>query len=131
MLDANQQWTLPTALNICQELNSISPYFIEEPTHPDDIAAHRQLAEVIAPTRIALGEHVANRILFHNFMQAGAVHVVQPDCTRLAGVSEVITVSLLAVNWASRWYPTSATGPDPSAPGLVQPHCAWPRDFVP
>jgi L-fuconate dehydratase len=96
MLDANQQWTLPTALNICQELNSISPYFIEEPTHPDDIAAHRQLAEVIAPTRIALGEHVANRILFHNFMQAGAVHVVQPDCTRLAGVSEFITVSLLA-----------------------------------
>ena len=96
MLDANQQWTLPTALKICRELNTISPYFIEEPTHPDDIAAHKQLAEAIAPTRIALGEHVANRILFHNFMQAGAVHVVQPDCTRLAGVSEFITVSLLA-----------------------------------
>ena len=96
MLDANQQWTLPTAINICRELNSISPYFIEEPTHPDDIAAHRQLAEAIVPTRIALGEHVPNRVVFHNFMQAGAVHVVQPDCTRLAGVSEFITVSLLA-----------------------------------
>jgi L-fuconate dehydratase len=96
MLDANQQWTLPTALKICRELNAISPYFVEEPTHPDDIAAHKQLAEAIAPTRIALGEHVANRVLFHNFMQAGAVHVVQPDCTRLAGVSEFITVSLLA-----------------------------------
>jgi L-fuconate dehydratase len=96
MLDANQQWSVPTAVKICRELNAISPYFIEEPTHPDDIAAHKQLAEVIAPTRIALGEHVPNRILFHNFMQAGAVHVVQPDCTRLAGVSEFITVSLLA-----------------------------------
>lgn len=96
MLDANQQWTLPAALNICRELNAISPYFIEEPTHPDDIAAHRQLAEAIAPTRIGLGEHVANRVLFHNFMQAGAVNVVQADCTRLAGVSEFITVSLLA-----------------------------------
>jgi len=96
MLDANQQWSLPTATCVCRELNSISPYFIEEPTHPDDIAAHKQLAEAIAPTRIALGEHVANRILFHNFMQAGAVHVVQPDCTRLAGISEFITVSLLA-----------------------------------
>jgi L-fuconate dehydratase len=96
MLDANQQWTLPIAVNICRELRSICPYFIEEPTHPDDIAAHKQLAEAIAPTRIALGEHVANRILFHNFMQAGAVHIVQPDCTRLAGVSEFITVSLLA-----------------------------------
>ena len=96
MLDANQQWTLPAALNICRELNAISPYFIEEPTHPDDIAAHKQLAEAIRPTHIALGEHVANRVLFHNFMQAGAVNVVQADCTRLAGVSEFITVSLLA-----------------------------------
>jgi L-fuconate dehydratase len=96
MLDANQQWTLPAALNICRELNAISPYFIEEPTHPDDIAAHKQLAEAIRPTHIALGEHVANRVLFHNFMQAGAVHVIQADCTRLAGISEFITVSLLA-----------------------------------
>ena len=96
MLDANQQWALPTAINLCRALNSISPYFIEEPTHPDDIAAHKQLADAIAPTRIALGEHVANRVLFHNFMQARAVHVIQPDCTRLAGVSEFITVSLLA-----------------------------------
>jgi L-fuconate dehydratase len=96
MLDANQQWTLPAALTICRELNAISPYFIEEPTHPDDVAAHKQLAAAIAPTRIALGEHVANRVLFHNFMRAGAVHIVQADCTRLAGVSEFITVSLLA-----------------------------------
>jgi L-fuconate dehydratase len=96
MLAANQQWSVPTALKICRELNAISSYFIEEPTHPDDIAAHKQLAEVIAPTRIALGEHVANRILFHNFMRVGAVHVVQPDCARLAGVSEFITVSLFA-----------------------------------
>ena len=96
MLDANQQCTLPAALNICRELNAISPYFIEEPTHPDDIAAHKQLVAAIAPTRIGLGEHVANRVLFHNFMQAGAVNVVQADCTRLAGVSEFITVSLLA-----------------------------------
>ena len=96
MLDANQQWSLPAALKICPELNAISPYFIEEPTHPDDIAAHKQLAQAIAPTRIALGEHVSNRVLFHNFMQAGAVQVVQGDCTRLAGVSEFITVGLLA-----------------------------------
>jgi L-fuconate dehydratase len=96
MLDANQQWSLPVALNICQELKAISPYFIEEPTHPDDIAAHKVLAAAIAPTRIALGEHVPNRVSFQNFMQAGAVQVVQADCTRLAGVSEFIAVSLLA-----------------------------------
>src|SRR5205823_11588014 len=96
MLDANQQWTLPTAVKICRELTAMSPYFVEEPTHPDDIDAHKRLAEAIAPTRIALGEHVPNRVLFKNMMQAGALHFVQADCTRVAGISEFLTVSLLA-----------------------------------
>jgi L-fuconate dehydratase len=96
MLDANQQWTLPAAIKICQGLRTMSPHFIEEPTHPDDIHAHRKLADAIAPIPIALGEHVPNRVMFKIFMQAGAVHFVQADCTRLAGISEFLTVSLLA-----------------------------------
>ncbi|MGD0127698.1 MAG: enolase C-terminal domain-like protein [Terriglobia bacterium] len=96
MLDVNQQWTLPRALEMCRSLADISPYWIEEPTHPDDIAAHRKLAQAISPMRIALGEHVPNRVMFKNFMEAGAVHFVQADCTRLAGVSEFLTVALLA-----------------------------------
>lgn len=96
MLDANQQWTLPSALEMCHELKGMSPFFIEEPTHPDDIQAHRKLATAIAPTRIALGEHVPNRIMFKNFIQAGAVHILQVDCTRVAGISEFLAVSLLA-----------------------------------
>jgi L-fuconate dehydratase len=96
MLDANQQWTAPVALKMCRQLAEMSPYFIEEPTHPDDIDAHKRLAEAIAPTRIALGEHVPNRVLFKNMMQARALHFVQVDCTRVAGVSEFLTVSLLA-----------------------------------
>jgi L-fuconate dehydratase len=96
MLDVNQQWTFPQALEMCRVLRDISPYWIEEPTHPDDVDAHRKLAQAIAPLRIALGEHVPNRIMFKNFMSAGAVHFVQVDCTRVAGVSEFLTVSLLA-----------------------------------
>jgi L-fuconate dehydratase len=96
MLDANQQWTLPQAKQVCDAVRSINPYWIEEPTHPDDIESHVQLGRHIPPMRIALGEHVPNRIMFRNFMARGAVHVVQADCTRLAGVSEFLTVSLLA-----------------------------------
>jgi L-fuconate dehydratase len=96
MLDVNQQWTFPQALEMCRSLREISPYWIEEPTHPDDIDAHRKLALEIAPLRIALGEHVPNRVMFKNFMSAGAVYFVQVDCTRVAGVSEFLTVSLLA-----------------------------------
>jgi L-fuconate dehydratase len=96
MLDANQQWTLPTAVKMCREFAAMSPYFVEEPTHPDDIDAHKRLAEAIAPIRIAVGEHVPNRVLFKNMMQASALHFVQVDCTRVAGISEFLTVSLLA-----------------------------------
>jgi len=96
MLDANQQWTLTRALEMCEKLREMSPYFIEEPTHPDDIQAHRTLAEAIKPIPIALGEHVPNRLMFKNFMQEKAVQIVQVDCTRVAGISEFLAVSLLA-----------------------------------
>jgi L-fuconate dehydratase len=96
MLDANQQWTLPQAKIICRELQSMNPYWIEEPTHPDDVMAHKVLADAIAPTKIALGEHVPNRILFKNFLQTKSVGFVQVDAVRVAGVSEFIAVSLLS-----------------------------------
>jgi L-fuconate dehydratase len=105
MLDANQQWTLTRALEMCHKLREMSPFFVEEPTHPDDIHAHRTLAEAIKPIPIALGEHVPNRIMFKNFMQAGAVQIVQVDCTRVAGISEFLTVSLLARKFGLRVVP--------------------------
>ncbi len=96
MVDANQQWTLEQARSMCAALCSVDPYWIEEPTHPDDVEAHRRLAREIEPLRLALGEHVPNRVLFKNYMQSKAVHFVQADCTRLAGISEFLTVSLMA-----------------------------------
>jgi L-fuconate dehydratase len=95
MVDANQQWTLPQAISICKELKSINPYWIEEPTHPDDILAHKTLAEAIAPVKLALGEHVPNRIIFKNYLQTGCTGFIQVDAVRVGGVSEFITVSLL------------------------------------
>ena len=96
MLDANQQWTLPVAVRVCLELAAMSPYWIEEPTHPDDVLAHQTLARAIAPIPVAVGEHIPHRVLFKNYMQAGAAHFIQVDCTRVGGISEFITVSLLA-----------------------------------
>jgi L-fuconate dehydratase len=96
MLDANQQWTLPTAIRVCLELSRMSPFWIEEPTHPDDVLAHQTLARAIAPIPLALGEHVPNRVLFKNYMQAGAAQFIQVDAVRVAGVSEFIAISLLA-----------------------------------
>lgn len=96
MFDANQQWNLHEAERMCKALAAFDPYWIEEPTHPDDIEAHRRLASAIAPVRLALGEHVPNRVLFKNYMQTGAMHFVQADCTRLAGVAEFLAVSLMA-----------------------------------
>jgi L-fuconate dehydratase len=96
MVDANQQWTLPVAMEVCRKLAEIDPYWIEEPTHPDDILGHKTLAEAIAPIPLAVGEHIPNRVVFKNYMQARAAEFIQVDATRVGGVSEFITVSLLA-----------------------------------
>jgi len=96
MLDANQKWSLPEAVRNCLALGAMNPFWIEEPTHPDDVLAHQTLARAIAPLKVALGEHVPNRVMFKNFLQAGALSFVQVDCTRVGGISEFITVSLLA-----------------------------------
>jgi L-fuconate dehydratase len=95
MLDANQQWTLPQALDVCKQLQTMNPYWIEEPTHPDDVIAHKILADAIAPTKLALGEHVPNRIIFKNYLQSGCAGFMQVDAVRVGGVSEFITISLL------------------------------------
>ncbi|WP_316801836.1 enolase C-terminal domain-like protein [Pedobacter nototheniae] len=95
MLDANQQWTLPQAISICHELKQMNPYWIEEPTHPDDVLAHQTLANEITPLKLALGEHVPNRIIFKNYLQAGCTSFAQVDAVRVGGVSEFITISLM------------------------------------
>jgi L-fuconate dehydratase len=96
MLDANQQWPVARAIEMGKALAEITPYWIEEPTHPDDVFGHQRIAREIAPVKVALGEHVPNRVLFKAFLQARAMSFVQPDCVRLAGVSEFLAVSLLA-----------------------------------
>jgi len=96
MLDANQQWTLPQAISICKELQDMNPYWVEEPTHPDDVLAHKTLADAISPIKLALGEHVPNRIVFKNYLQTGSAGFIQVDAVRVGGVSEFITISLLS-----------------------------------
>jgi L-fuconate dehydratase len=96
MFDANQHWNLADASRVCRALVQFKPLWIEEPTHPDDIYAHATLAREIAPVKLAAGEHIPNRVLFKNFFRYGGVHFVQADCTRVAGISEFLTVSLMA-----------------------------------
>ena len=96
MLDCNQKWTLPQAIRNSIALLPISPFWIEEPTHPDDILAHQTLARAIAPIKIANGEHFPNRIIFKNYFQAGALHYCQVDSVRVGSISEFIAVSIMA-----------------------------------
>ncbi|GAB3650778.1 enolase C-terminal domain-like protein [Echinicola sediminis] len=95
MFDANQQWNLPQAIDICRELLPLNPYWVEEPTHPDDVQAHVDLAKEV-PVKLALGEHVPNKIIFKNFLQSGCMSFNQVDAVRVGGVSEFILISLLS-----------------------------------
>jgi L-fuconate dehydratase len=99
MVDANQVWEVPEAIAWIQRLARFDPWWVEEPTSPDDILGHRKIAQAVAPIRIATGEHMQNRILFKQFLEAEALQVCQLDSCRLAGVNEVIAVLLLAAKF--------------------------------
>ena len=83
----------------------VDPLFVEEPTHPHDVAAHAAIAAAIAPTPVAVGESIPNRVVFKNFMQAGAVQVCQIDPTRLGGVGEALSCAMMAKHFKLRVIP--------------------------
>ena len=99
MMDANQRWDVDEAIDWMAALARFEPYWIEEPTSPDDILGHARIAREVAPIRVATGEHVHNRVMFKQFLQADGLSVCQVDACRLGGVNEVLAVLLLAARF--------------------------------
>lgn len=98
-VDANQRWGVDEAIAWMSRLAPYAPYWIEEPTSPDDILGHAAIARAVAPIRVVTGEHVHNRIMFKQFLQAKAIDVCQIDACRLGGVNEALAVLLLAAKF--------------------------------
>lgn len=105
MIDANQVWEVGQAIDWVKELSRFKPYFIEEPTSPDDIEGHRKIREAIAPVKVATGEMCQNRILFKQFITRGAIDIVQIDACRIGGLNEVLSVLLMAAKYGLPVWP--------------------------
>jgi L-fuconate dehydratase len=103
--DANQRWGVEDAINWIRRLAPFALAWVEEPTSPDDVLAHRVIREAVAPTPISTGEHTQNRILFKQFLQHRAIDVLQIDATRVGGVNENLAVLLLARKFGVRVFP--------------------------
>lgn len=99
MIDANQVWDVPVAIDWLQDLAFARPWFIEEPTSPDDVEGHRAIRQAVLPMKVATGEMCQNRILFKQFIMRGAIDVVQIDSCRLGGVNEILAVMLMAAKY--------------------------------
>jgi L-fuconate dehydratase len=99
MLDANQAWDVPQAIDWMRDLADVDPWWIEEPTSPDDVLGHAAIAQAIAPIKVASGEMVQNRVVFKQLLQANAIGVCQIDACRVGGVNEVLAVLLLAAKF--------------------------------
>lgn len=99
MIDANQVWEVGEAAEWVKALAFADPWFIEEPTSPDDVAGHAAIRAVVAPVQVATGEMCQNRILFKQFIMGGAIDVVQVDACRLGGLNEVLAVMLMAAKY--------------------------------
>ena len=99
MMDANQVWDVDEAITSMERLAEFDPWWIEEPTSPDDVLGHAAIARAVAPVGVATGEHCQNRVVFKQLMQAEAISFCQIDSCRLGGVNEVIAVLLLAAKF--------------------------------
>lgn len=105
MIDANQVWEVGQAIDWVRQLSRFNPYFIEEPTSPDDVSGHRAIREAIAPVKVATGEMCQNRILFKQFIKDGAIDIVQIDACRIGGLNEVLSVLLMAAKYGLPVWP--------------------------
>jgi L-fuconate dehydratase len=98
-IDANQVWGVEAAIEWTRALKEFDPYWIEEPTAPDDVLGHAAIRRAVAPVKVATGEHGHNQVLFKQLLQAEAVDVVQIDASRVAGVNENLAIMLLAAKF--------------------------------
>jgi L-fuconate dehydratase len=99
MMDANQVWDVGDAIANVRRLSEFEPYWIEEPTSPDDVLGHATIARAVAPIKVATGEHCQNRVIFKQLFQAEAIGFCQLDACRLGGLNEVLAVLLLAAKY--------------------------------
>ena len=99
MIDANQVWEVGQAIEWVKALAFVKPYFIEEPTSPDDIAGHKKIRQAIGQIKVATGEMCQNRIMFKQFIAEGAIDIVQIDSCRMGGLNEVLAVLLIAAKY--------------------------------
>jgi L-fuconate dehydratase len=95
-VDANQRWDVGQAIEWVAALAPYQPYWVEEPTSPDDVLGHAAIARSIAPLKVATGEHVQNRTVFKQLLQAGGLSFLQLDAARVGGVNENVAILLLA-----------------------------------
>ena len=99
MVDANQKWGVLEAIDRTRALAELKPWWMEEPTSPDDILGHARIRREVAPIRIATGEHCHNRVMFKQLLQAKAIDVCQIDSCRVAGVNENLAIILMAAKF--------------------------------
>ncbi len=99
MMDANQKWDVDEAITNMKSLKKFDPWWIEEPTSPDDILGHAKIAEAVAPIKVATGEHCQNRVMFKQLMQANAIGICQIDSCRVGGVNEILAILLMAAKF--------------------------------
>mgnify|MGYP003624367872 FL=1 len=99
MMDANQKWDVDEAITNMESLKKFNPWWIEEPTSPDDILGHAKIAKAVSPILVATGEHCQNRVMFKQLMQSGGLGICQIDSCRVGGVNEVLAILLMAAKF--------------------------------
>jgi L-alanine-DL-glutamate epimerase-like enolase superfamily enzyme len=92
------------ALNAARMLASYDVYWFEEPLQPDALEDFVLLREH-SPIAIAGGEVLTRRQSFQPWLQARAFDIVQPDVTKVGGISEERRIAWMAQDYGVRFIP--------------------------
>jgi L-fuconate dehydratase len=97
-VDANQYWSVSQAIAAIEQLREFDLHWVEEPTHPDDLVGHAEIARAVAPVPIATGEMLASPVMARQLLQLEGASVLQVDATRMAGVHDLLAALLMAAH---------------------------------
>ena len=98
MVDANQGWDASAAIQMGRRLQEYDVFWLEEPVPAGDFEAHALIAEAL-DLNLATGETLYSKEDFRRFFYSRAVDIIQPDVSRVGGITEWRKIAAMAEAW--------------------------------
>jgi len=111
MIDCGGLFTQQSAMALLAGLRPLNLLFVEEPVNADTPRGLVELRRANPDMRIAAGERLCTRWAFRDWLEQGAVDVIQADISHCGGISELMKIAHYAEVYNIRIAPHNPYGP--------------------